>query len=209
MNSNRPTAIAVCRRSCATAMLTMVLLATAFGARAEIPDGKGTYAQLVELFQELVAWEKAQATDAVPDYSPPAIERRRAELGDMQARLGDMGVRRWSVAEQVDYLTVRAELDQQEFILEVTQPWSRDPAFYVEPLRDLAFTDLPVEGDDLANLQRRLRAIPELLDAARANLTDVASDYADFAIRSLTLSDGVGKRVSVPGKSARRGHRLV
>ena len=172
-------------------MLTLVLLAAAFGARAEIPDGDGTYDQLVGLFQGLQAWEQAQAAEAMPDYGPSAIARRRAELRRMRERMRQMGVRRWPVAERVDYLTVRAELDQQEFILEVTRPWSRNPAHYVEPLRELAFTELPAEGDDLAGLQRRLRAIPELLVAARENLTEVAADYADFAIRSLTLSDGV------------------
>ena len=191
MNSNRPTRIADWRRPIFVAMLTLVLLAAAFGARAGIPDGDGTHEQLVGLFQESQTWENAQTIDAMPDCSPSAIERRRGELRGMQARMREMGVRRWSVAEQVDYLTVRAELDQQEFILEMTRPCSRDPVYYIGPLLDVAFTELPAEGDDLGRLQSRLRAIPAFLQAARENLTEVASDYADLAIRSLTLSDGV------------------
>ena len=191
MNRTGPTGTSYRQRPAAVPLLLMALLVAAFGARAEIPDGNGTYDQLVTLFQDLQTWEQAQAAGIPPDYSPPAIERRRAELRAMRERMRRMGVRRWPVARQVDYLTVRAELDQQEFILEVTRPWSRNPAFYVEPLRELAFAELPVNGEDLVDLQRRLQSVPELLAAARENLTDAAADFADFAIRSLTLSDGV------------------
>ena len=187
-------------------LLVLVLLAATFGTRAEIPDGDGTYDQLVDLFRDLQTWEQAQAADIMPDYGQSAIERRRADLRSMQQRMLQMGVRQWPAARQVDYLTVRAELDQQEFILEVTRPWSRNPAFYVEPLRELAFTELPARGDDLLALQRRLRAIPELLAGARENLTEVASDYADFAIRSLTPCPTAWKTATPIGKAARRRH---
>ena len=168
----------------------VVFLGLPFAAGAAVPDGDGTYDQLVRLFQEFEAW-KAPDASSTPDYSPSTIQRRHAELRDMQRRMQQMGVRRWSVAEQVDYLTVRAELDQQDFILQVTRPWARDPVFYVAPLLDVAFSELPAEGDRLTELRRRLRAIPATLQAARSNLTEVAADYADLAIRSLTLSDGV------------------
>ena len=113
------------------------------------------------------------------------------ELHLMQQSMKDMSARHWSVPEQVDYLTVRAELDQQDFILQVTRPWARDPVFYVANLFKTAFTELPADGKDLKNLQRQLRAIPATLSAARNNLTEVATDYADLAIRTLTTSDGV------------------
>ena len=186
---NRHQATAGRRRGLALCA-ALALLSLAFSAAATVPDGEGTYDQLIRLFQEFHAWKTAQ-TSGVADYSPSAIERRREELARMQARMRDMGVKRWSVAEQVDYLTVRAELDQQDFILSVTRPWARDPVFYIAPLLDIAFTELPAEGDELSELQNRLRAIPTILEAARANLVDVAADYAGLAIRSLTQSDGV------------------
>ena len=187
----RPNGVAGRRRPVMVAMLAALLAAAVFGVRAEMPDGAGNHDQLVELFEELQAWETAHAVDAMPDFGISAIAERRADLEAMQARLLDMGVRRWSVAQRVDYLTVRAELDQQQFILEVTRPWSRDPVYYIAPLLELAFTELPAAGNELAELQTRLRAIPRFLLAAQENLTEVASDYADLAIRSLTLSDGV------------------
>ena len=155
------------------------------------PDGPGSYDQLIRLFHDYQAWKPGLAAGVGTDFGAAAIDRRRAELLDMQDRMLKMGVSRWPVDQQVDYLTVRAELDQQDFILHVTRPWTRDPVFYVAPLLEVAFTELPAQGDALDELESNLRAIPGSLIAARSNLTEVAIDYADLAIRSLTLSDGV------------------
>lgn len=153
-------------------------------------DSAGSWDDLVELFNEFQAW-KALGTIEGANYSPTAVDRRRAEIRKLQTRLDGMGAQRWSVPHQVDFLTVRAELDQQEFILQITRPWSRDPVFYVANLHQTAFTELPASGDELRDLQRELRTVPAVLEAAQDNLTEVAADYADLAIRSLTLSDGV------------------
>ncbi|MDH4108265.1 MAG: DUF885 domain-containing protein [Gammaproteobacteria bacterium] len=155
------------------------------------PAGDGSYTDLLAVFAELQQIKQPQATRGLPDFGPEAIGARRRQIADLQARMQHMGVARWSVSEQVDYLTVRAELDQQQFILDVTRPWARDPLFYIAGLLEIAFTELPVAGEDLAILQSQLRAIPDALAAARDNLADVAVDYADLAIRSLVMSDGV------------------
>ncbi len=170
-------------------LLSLVVVATP--VIASPPNGNGTHADLLKLFGEYQAWKTPPAPAGVTDYSPAAIEARRSEIRGMQDRLDDMGVARWTVPQQVDFLTVRAELDQQEFILHVTRPWARDPVLYLNPLLATAFTTLPASGDDLLALRQNLRAIPKILDGARSNLTEVAADYADLAIRSLTQSDGV------------------
>jgi hypothetical protein len=172
-------------------IMVPILVAIASMASAAMPDGVGTHGDLIKLFEDFQAWKIAQSVDAIPDFSETGIERRRSGLRLLQQRMQDMGVRRWTVPEQVDYLTVRAELDQQDFILQVTRPWSRDPVFYVAGLFQIAFTNLPARSEDLEVLQHQLRAIPVTLTAARNNLTEVAADYADLAIRTLTTSDGV------------------
>lgn len=175
-------------RLAATAIL---IVTAATGAWAGPPAGSGDYEDLLDVFGALEAWKRPAAGGGLPDYGPAAIRSRRAALDELRARMLDMGVADWSVPEQVDYLTVRAELDQQAFIMRVTRPWARDPVFYISGLLEVAFTELPVEGDELATLRNQLRAIPPSLDAARGNLTEVAADYADLAIRSLVQSDGV------------------
>ena len=156
------------------------------------PSGSGSYEDLVTLFNEFLAWKDPPTTAGFADYGVDAIARRRIEISQFQERLEDMAVVDWARSQKVDYLTVRAHFDEQDFILNITQPWSRDPAFYVDQLLRLTFVDLPVEGEALEDLQSRLRAVPAFLEQAKGNLTDVAGDYADLAIFNLTNSDGVG-----------------
>lgn len=169
----------------------LAVLSPAAALAGDIPDGPDGYEHLIRLFEDYQAFKTGMTAGVGADFSTAAIERRRAELQEMQDRMARMGVSRWTAAQKVDYLTVRAELDQQDFILHVTRPWSRDPVFYVAPLLEIAFTELPAGGETLEKLVQDLRAIPASLEAARTNLTEVAEDYADLAIRSLTLSDGV------------------
>ena len=159
--------------------------------KAGPPSGPGDYDDLVDLHAELVAWRPFSPVDGVVDYSKERIAERISEIRDMQGRLQQIGVRGWTVPQKVDYLTVRAELDQEEFILRVTRPWARDPGFYLSALLEIAFTGLPVQDEELESLQQKLRAVPSLLEQARSNLTAVAADNAALAIRSLTKSDGV------------------
>jgi hypothetical protein len=46
----------------------------------------------------------------------------------MQAQLPGFAVAKWDRHQKADYLAVRAQLDQQDFILNITKPWARDPA---------------------------------------------------------------------------------
>lgn len=170
-------------------LLGLIMLASP--AFAGPPDGEGSYEDLLDVFADLQTLKSTGAGGGLPDYGPDAIDARRDRLAALQARMRDMGVARWSVPRQVDYLTVRAEIDQQQFIVDVTRPWARDPVFYIAGLLEIAFSDLPVSGAERTILRTQLETIPGALDAAKDNLTDVAHDYADLAIRSLVLSDGV------------------
>ena len=186
--SPRLSAIRLVGLACVSVLLSMAAMNPAI---AGPPNGDGSYEDLLQLFAEFQAWETPIAVNGVVDYGPATIERRRAEIRAMQHRMDDMGVARWSVPQQVDFLTVRAELDQQEFILHVTRPWSRDPVFYISDLLPVAFTNLLVSGDEQQDLRQKLRAVALLLEGARRNLTEVAGDYADRAIFLLTHSDGI------------------
>ena len=71
----------------------------------------GNHDDLIVLQSELVDWRPFSPVDGVIDYSAERIAKRVAEIDDMQARLARIDVQGWSVSQQVDYLTVRAELD--------------------------------------------------------------------------------------------------
>lgn len=181
----------------AAALSVAVALPAAAAAQAATPrpgppNGTRSYDQLVTLFDQFRAWSDLKPVNGVVDYSPATVEKRRAELRASQARLPDFAVARWDRHQQVDYLAVRAQLDQQDFILNVTKPWARDPGMYVDELQRLAYTELPLDAAKLAPFQARLKAIPAYLAQAQVNLDSVAADYADLALHSLSNGDGVG-----------------
>ncbi|MFO0334254.1 MAG: DUF885 family protein [Pseudomonadota bacterium] len=170
-----------------------------------MPNGRGSYEDLVALWTEFLEWtdpERARGlnpkndvagltTDVYPDYGTAAVEQRRERMRALQARLADMGVARWTRSQQVDWLAVRAKFDEHDFTLSVSRPWSRDPGFYADQMLRITFTTLPVRGDALREVRRRLQAIPKLVEQAERNLTEGAADLADLALHNLTSQDGV------------------
>jgi len=168
------------------ALFPTALLAAA-GAPAGMPDGQGSYEDLVALFDEFDQWRDADFA-----YDAAAVAARLTEMARFQERLVDMAVVKWELARQVDYLAVRSRFDQVEFQLRVSRPWSRDPGFYTDRMLSVTFTELPLDGREMAQFLASLETVAELSEQARANLAGVAADYADLAIRNLSNADGVG-----------------
>jgi hypothetical protein len=175
-----------------TALLCASLTTPVFAQAANdgIPTGKGSYTDLVELFDEFLAFR--DSGDAEADFSAQAVAQRREQMRQFQARVDDMNVASWDQGQQVDYLAVRSRLDQYDFSLQRTRPWARDPGFYVDQMLWVTFTGLPLEGEERDAFLEKIRAIPVLVDAAQKQLDDVAADYADLAIHNLSHADGVG-----------------
>ena len=151
--------------------------------------GPGSHADLVGLFDEWREFERPEFADGVPDYSAAAMARQQRELAQWQGRLGNVAPADWSVAEQIDWHLVRAELNGLDFDHRVRRPWARDPAFYVTIFAaesdvpahegpvihgwiDLWTYDYPLSEADAAELAGRIGAVPALLQQARENLAD-------------------------------------
>ena len=154
---------------------------------AAVTAGPASHADLVQLFEAWRAFERPEFIDGVPDYTAEAMARQQRELPSWAARLGSGAPADWSVAEQVDWHLVRAEMNGLDFDHRVRRPWARDPAFYVTifpaesdvPAHegpvihgwiDLWTYDYPLSGADAAELAARIGAIPALLEQARENL---------------------------------------
>lgn len=176
----------------ATALLctTLVTSGSAQAASDAVPNGRGSYQDLVELFDEFLAFRNS--ADAGADFSADAVAQRRQQMQQFQARIEDLNVVSWDQAKQVDYLAARSRFDQYDFNLQRIRPWARDPGFYVDRMLRVTFTELPVTGEQREEFLDRIRAIPLLVDAAQKQLDDVAADYADLAIYNLSHADGVG-----------------
>jgi hypothetical protein len=168
--------------------LLLPVLLLADGARLDgMPQGSGSYDDLVTLFEDFLDWRNADT-----GYDAASIVVREAEMQQVQAQLSDMAVVNWDLDQQIDYLAVRSRFDRYEFRLRVSRPWSRDPGFYADQMQRITFTELPLDLDATADFRRRLLLITTLSEQAQQNLTEVAADYADLAIHNLRNADGVG-----------------
>ena len=184
--------------SASKALVKVMALSLSCGAiaapdEATLPSGTGNYDDFVSVFTEFVEWRNAQQDDLrIPDFSKTAIDRRIERVQAVQRQLADMAVSDWDRSERVDYLAALSKLNEEEFILRVHRPWSRDPGYYVNQIKRVAFTDLPVPVGDRDALVAQLQRASDLAKRAKTNLRDVPADLADLALRNLTKADGVG-----------------
>ena len=157
------------------------------------------HSDLVELFEQFRAFLAPETDEGVPDYTPPAMRRKREELQTFRDLLASYDISEWDVAAQIDYHVVRAELNGVAFDHEVLRPWARDPGFYnitdgVYPRLLVHYSRmdddwsprvprLPVPNGEIDRLRTKLRCVPAVLEQARDNLTEAAGDLATVAIR--------------------------
>jgi hypothetical protein len=172
----------------------LALATTSVGAQTP----GSTYPALLDLFKDWRAFEEPpRVNGGVPDYAPETNALRLPELRRLQARLEAIDRAGWSIAQQVDYHVVRAEMNGMEYHLRVLQPFARDPAYYASIITSESDTPAkegpvihgaiklydypiwprtrldsvqPLSRAQAADLAARLRTIPPLLDAARRHL---------------------------------------
>jgi len=189
----------------ASICLAVVLFVTTSCARdntagEETPGAR--YDDLVAFFEEWRAFQQPILADGIPDYTEQAMADQHRELAAYQRRLAALDTTGWSVAQQVDYHLVRAEMNGLDFDHRVLRPWARNPAFYtmifaaqsdvpahegpvVHGWIDLWTYQFPLTSADAAQLGDRLRVIPQLLEQARQNLVEDARDLWVSGIRSI------------------------
>jgi Bacterial protein of unknown function (DUF885) len=176
----------------------LALFGLAVSAIASIPvlmadQSRGSYDDLVKLFNDFLTLERPTLREGVPDYTPVTRVQRLAGVRQLQSRLVAIDSRNWPVDQQVDYALVRAELNALDFHLRVLQPFSRDPAFYQSIWTEESDTPahegptnhavielwtykFPLSSKDEQKLTSELATIPALLRQARINLTGNAED---------------------------------
>ena len=120
-------------RSLRSLLAFAALIPAALTAQARSPQpasSGGTYPQLTALFGEWRVFEEPPRRQGAPDYTAATSARRLADLATWQERLRQIDTTGWSIAEQVDWHLVRAEMNGMQYHLSVLQPFARDPAYY-------------------------------------------------------------------------------
>ena len=161
-----------------------------------------SFQDLVAVFHDWRAFQTPKLVAGIPDYSAKAMSAQQHELPAYQARLTAIDTAGWPIAQKVDYVLVRAEMNGLDFDHRVKRPWARSPAFYVmfyprrsdQPLREgphvLNSIELwtfgsPLAGEKAAALDARLKTIPALLTQAKGNLVENSHDFWVLGIREM------------------------
>ena len=178
------------RRLSALALLVAPLTVPSGDLAAQSDAQRDSLVQLAEALRTL---RQPQVVDGVPVYSPDALSRWRTGLEALRARHAAINTGGWSVADRIDHILVRTQLDAFDFELRVLRPWARDPGHWVDLLARTPHADAPSTAEGRTRLMQQLRAVPRTLAAARRSLTEPAGELAGIAHFHLNRSDGVNQ----------------
>ncbi len=185
------------------ASFSVLLLVLATGCASPSDPGVPAGTNHDELEQFFLAWrafEAADLTDGVPDYTLASMERQHRDLPGWMDRLAAFDTTGWTDSERIDFEIVRAEMNGLDFDHRVRRPWERDPAFYVMvypsptdiparegPVIDTAIEwwayDQPLSPAHAEEAAARLRTIQPLYEQAKQNLTGDARDLWEAGVR--------------------------
>jgi hypothetical protein len=165
-------------------------------------SAKSNYTELEVLFTQWREFEMPPMHQGAPDYRVSTFEQRRHKFEKIKTILLNMDRSDWSIAEQIDWYVVLAELNGYDFNQNVLKPWQRDPAFYKSVwtyqsdvpahegpthhlLTELWTYQFPLDSNGQQKLSKDLAIIPPLLDQAKVNLIGNAKELWIAGIRDL------------------------
>jgi len=105
--------------------ITISLLFISFGAKSSTD-----FNLLESLFTQWRIFEVAPLHNLAPDYRKNTFDKRHAKWAQFKTQLLAFDKSQWTVAQQVDWFVMLAEINGYEFNETVLKPWQRDPAFY-------------------------------------------------------------------------------
>jgi hypothetical protein len=176
-----------------------------------------TYDQLQKLAADFWTWRAAnqpissddiprieRPDDWLPDWSPNAIERRRAELTDFGERHKKLDASGWSVPQQVDYRLIGSAIARVHWELNVTCGQERNPGFYVDQTLGLLFLSLLTPRPFT---EARSRLIIRYLQSFGGTVENAKENLAGKAIKPFALA-ALEKLVAVRSRLTKVGTEL-
>lgn len=186
-------------------LLTVFFTVSCQNQKASEPTAKkqmAAYSDLTLLFKEWRTFENPPKLDGAPDYRKETFDSRIPEFKALQNSLLSMDTTGWSIAEQVDYRIVWAEMNGYDFNYRILKPWERDPAFYKSVwtsrsdvpahegpthhgVLELWQYTFPLDIESKAKMLAELKSIPALNEQAKINLTGNAKELWAAGIPSI------------------------
>lgn len=185
---------------------TVLLLVSACGttsvtAPAPAPkDSFGTFAD--EYFEAGFAFSPTSGTDIglhqydtkLDDLSPSALNRRVAELRDLQTRIVRLRQQDLSFDDAIDAEVIEGQIQSDLLDFETLRVFHTNPMRYAglpgRSVGSLIKRDFAPAPERLRSVVARLRQIPAVYEAARVNLENPPKEFTDLAIRMSKGSAG-------------------
>jgi uncharacterized protein (DUF885 family) len=141
---------------------------------------------------------RMERPNGIRDWSKPAIEKRRSDLAQFEARWKkiDPSKADWAIPKQVDYKLIGSALARVHWELEINPRWKRDPLFYIDQtltaLAEALTVPAPYDEARSREILTRIENIPSILHEGEANLEKPPAPFAMVAVQAL---DGVRERL--------------
>lgn len=150
-----------------------------------------SYEMLEEVYHEFEELQQIQMVDGIPDYSPNAMQKQYQGLLRLQKVLINIDTTGWTIDQKIDYEWVQAQMNGLEFNHRVLKHWSREPGFYstlgrFNPTMDGSsyIPRLPIANDNIESIKEQWRILPDILEVAKRNLTEMTTDLVTLGIET-------------------------
>jgi uncharacterized protein DUF885 len=193
-------------RTIRAAVYTLLLVFTASSCRTNQPEGSAMSSFVDQYFDAFFEWSPSTATtigfhqydSKIEDLSQPAINGRIERLKKLQSGL--MGARnsgRLSVDEEIDATILDSQIKAELFDLETLQTWKHNPMSYItlpgSAIDNLMKRNFAPPAERLRSIISRLKGVPALIDAMKANVQNPPHEFTDLAFRMAHGSVGFFK----------------
>jgi uncharacterized protein (DUF885 family) len=182
----------------AAALLSIAgfVLAQAPGARSSESGADPAFARFVDdYFDARFASQPTQGTSAgfhqydakMPDLSRAAVEKRIAELKSLLARLQGFDRANLPFDDAIDAAAIEGQIRSALLDLETLRTWEKNPMQYAGAggfaVYDLMKRDFAPAAERLRSAVSRLRGVPAICEAGKANVVNPPKEFTTLAMR--------------------------
>ena len=173
-----------------------VLAAALTVAQPPVPAGNPAFGKFVDdYFAASFSANPLQGTSAgfheydakMPDLSRAGIERRVAELEGQLARLAALKRSNLPFDDAIDAEAIEGDIRSDLLDVETLRNWERNPMMYAAvggfAVNDLMKRDFAPKADRLRSITARLRAVPAICAAGKANVKNPPKEFTTLATR--------------------------
>jgi Bacterial protein of unknown function (DUF885) len=122
-------------------------------------------------------------------WTAAAIAAQRSDLAAFEARWKKLDATKWPVPQQVDYRLIGSALARVRWELDYNKRYQSDATFYVDqamtPVVETILPQPPFDKTRSSDLIARVQNVPQVIEAAEANLQQPCAPFAKLAIGSL------------------------